>query len=417
MDFFVNELSLHSQFQTVEEFFAAVKTVMKIRLEIQRAGRELYCHRDLAHARVTAELSMPAAIRAMVRDERHAWMQWLTRRGPFWPDRRLHDADEWLEVEDGTIVTDSGVGEAAFRSLHELPAGTITFEGSSWQRTPIIVTWRRADESLAVVDLPNHWQVATVANTLAKLRRPFDSWESLEHHLRRSCENVLFADGFLRMRRYPYVKSVAEGIWMLTSVLNKMSAAIDDDGKRTSAFNELYDTYFIGKAPYFTDESDSNKDEFQNDLTFPHPTKVGEHLFCSWHGKVNAPTNFPPVRIHFTWPVKAKGDLYVAYIGKNARCDDPAPERRSRVILKLRERGDGHWPFASQTIGWFGRRRPTTWRPHAPPSASKLDQPPDVHAANEPPHCFTRAPGVTRALKRSTGSLALQAMPRSNSMR
>jgi hypothetical protein len=316
MDFFVNELSLDGQFQTVDEFFAAVKTVMTIRHEIQRAGRELYCHRDLAHARVTSELRMQLAIQAMVRDERRAWMQWLTRGGPFWADRRLHTAEEWLEVEDGTPITDSGLGEAAFRSLHELPAETVSFEGSPWQRTPITVTWRRADDTVAVVNLQNHWQVASVTNTLAKLPRPFDSWESLEQHLRRVCENVVFADGFLRMRRYPYVKSVAEGIWVLVSVLNKLSAAIDDDGKRTSDFDALYETYFIGRAPYFTDESVSNKDEFCNDLTFPHPTKAGDRIFCSWHGKVNTPTNFPPVRIHFTWPVKTKGDLYVAYIGK-----------------------------------------------------------------------------------------------------
>lgn len=52
----MNELSVHGQFATTNDFFVSVETVMMIRAAIQQAGRELYCHRNLAHAQVTAEL-------------------------------------------------------------------------------------------------------------------------------------------------------------------------------------------------------------------------------------------------------------------------------------------------------------------------------------------------------------------------
>ena len=315
MDFLLNELSLHGQFSICTDFYAAVETLMTIRTAIRRAGRDLYCHRNLANAQVTAEQTMPQAIQNMEHSARQAWILWLTRRGPFWVDQRRHAEDEWLEVEDGTIVTDSGVGETAFCLLHDLPRAAVTIDPSDWLRNPVVVTWRKNDREHLTVDVPNHWTLESVEETLETLPLPFDSWVSLEEHLRNTCDSLIFSDDFMRLDGYPYVMSVGEWIYILVGVLNKLSDGLDDDGKRTEKANELYEVYFKGDAPYFTDESTQNKNNFCQQMTFNDPRSANVTVFCPWHGKVNSPTNFPPIRIHFTWPLEKRGDLFVAYIG------------------------------------------------------------------------------------------------------
>ena len=166
MDFLLNDLSLHGQFNTTNEFHDAVDTVMKIRTAIRRAGRELFCHRNLANAQVTANQTMPQAIQSMEHSARQAWIQWLTKRGPFWVEQRQHAEDEWLEIEDGTIVTDSGVGEAAYCLLHDLPRHTVSFDPSDWLRNPITVTWRKDDHVQTTVEVPNHWTLESVEQAL-----------------------------------------------------------------------------------------------------------------------------------------------------------------------------------------------------------------------------------------------------------
>jgi len=182
-------------------------------------------------------------------------------------------------------------------------------------RNPIHVTWLKADETKIKIDVSNHWTVQTVEQAIADLPNPFDSWRTLEEHCRRSYDHLTFANEFMRLVGFPYVRSIAEGICILLNVLDKLSTGIDEGGKRMLEGETLYQTYFIGGDPYFTDESIPNKRDYKAKLTFPHPTDDKKTLFIPWHGKVNSPTNFPPVRIHFTWPVTSKGELYVAYVG------------------------------------------------------------------------------------------------------
>lgn len=316
MDFLLNDYSLPGQFRAHSEFYEAASTVMQIRACIRNAGRELFCHKALANALITPSMTMPQVIQSMDRDARLVWTQWLTRQGPFWVDQRQHSEDEWLEIEDGTLVTDSGVAEAAYCLLHNVPRQLVSFCPSGWLRTPVQVLWRWTDQLESQVEVPNHWTTDTVEETLASLPLPFHSWESLEQHLRNSCDQLLFADDFLQFHGYLYVKSVAERICMLMQVLNKVSMCFNEAGNRTQEFTEIYETYFMGVAPYFTDESTQNKNDFCRQMKFPHPSESGETVFCPWHGKVNTPKNFPPVRIHFTWPIRSKGELYVPYAGK-----------------------------------------------------------------------------------------------------
>lgn len=312
----MNDLSIHGQFYSPGQFFGSVDTLMAIRQAIRRTGRELFCHRGLKDAQVTADLTMPQAVQGMPTEKKRAWLQWMTKAGPHWEDDRQHSSNDWLDENGDPIFTDRAIGEAAYCKLHGKYREVVSVDPSDWLRTPINVTWRKTEDSTVDIDVQNHWSLNTVATSLGSLPTPFDSWGSLEEHIRHACEMLVLADdAFKPLEGYPYVKSVAEWICSLLDVLNKLNSAFDEDGKRTAEFDLLYETYFTGDAPYFTDESTTNKRDYKSQLTFPHPRAPGDTLFCSWHGKVNSPRNFPPIRIHFTWPPAANADLYVVHVG------------------------------------------------------------------------------------------------------
>lgn len=312
MNFLMNDLSIHGQFSSASEFISSVDTLMGIRHAIRRAGRELFCHRGLKEAQVTAELTMPEAIQAMSPEKRRAWTQWLSRLGPYWMDDRQHGDDEWLEAGDGRIVTDSAVGESAFCRVHGLLRETVSINPSAWLLNPIPVTWRKTDGTEVIVDVPNHWSLDTVATTLENLPSPFDSWASLEQHARRTCDRLTFAQhAFVPLEGQPYAHGAAERIQIRLNILNKMCGCFDSEDNRTREGNRLYTEHFTGEKAWFTDSSVSEKADFRSELTFPHPHKPGEYLFCTWHGKIKS----PQLRIHFSWPIAANLPLYIVYVG------------------------------------------------------------------------------------------------------
>lgn len=311
MDFLLNNLSLAGQFHDLLTFQIAVDTVMAIRQEIDRLGSSLYCHRSLVNALVGPNCVMQQAVRVFPRDKQLAWVRWLNTHGPFWDDLRQHDADDWIEV-NGEPVTDSAVGEAAFCCIQGLPRELVSFNPSDWLFSPVNATWRRDDSPDEAASIPNHWELGTVQKSLAANPPAIDSWVALNTFCRRAYTRLLIAgDAFHPLRGHPFVPAAADQIRVLLNVLNELKGCFDEEGKWTSRGLSLYNTYFVGKAPRFTDSSDPEKNQLRKQLTFPHPEKPGQHLFCPWHGKVRVNV----IRIHFSWPIEADGPLYVVYVG------------------------------------------------------------------------------------------------------
>jgi hypothetical protein len=205
VDFLVNDRSIHGQFNSVADFCGAVERLMEIRREITRVGSELFCHREMANAQVTPHCNMPQAIQGMDREKQRAWIQWLTRFGPYWTDVREHGEDDWLELGDGALVTDTAIGEAAFCLLHNLHRELVSFSPSGWLFDPITVTWQMMGQSPLAVDVRNHWSLETVAQSLAVAPLPFCSWATLEERSRQACNRLTIAkDAFDPLRGHSY---------------------------------------------------------------------------------------------------------------------------------------------------------------------------------------------------------------------
>ena len=306
-----NDLSIHGQFPDVAAFQGAIGRVMAMReLARRRYGRELQCHRNVAHAPVTRDSSMPQAIQGMSKDKRSALMQWLARSGPFWEDHRRHGGGDWLEC-NGEVVTDTAAGEAAYRLFHGIGCGLVSMDPSSWLLSPLPVEWHDSKPTRSI-DVPNYWEAKALTAALDAAPVSLASWSDLEAAARSRCPDLTFSpDCFEPLRGHPFGAGAAQALLSRLTVLHDLKNCFDDRGQRTPEGHETYRKHFTGKKAWFSDSSDSEKADFRRDLTFSHPSDAGETLFCTWHGKVKT----PQLRIHFSWPVHAAEPLYVVYVG------------------------------------------------------------------------------------------------------
>lgn len=312
VEFFFNELSLHGQFNNSSEFAESIDILMQIRASIRRNGANVYCRRDLTSARVTPSLAMPQVINQLPREKRSAWVSWIAQQGPFWQDERRHSDDDWLETEEGAIVTDSSLGELAFRTQCGLDGALVSLSPSHWLRAEISVRYRRNDTELHPIRVANHWSEEAAVAHLAASGPRYSSWATLAAFLTRKCDRLHFAhDAFSPLDGQPFHYGVAERFDVLLTTLNRLKGCFHADGTRTEEGDWLYREHFNHTKAWFTDSSDSEKSEFREELTFPHPERPNDVLFCPMHGKVKT----PQFRVHFTWPCQYDTSLYVVYVG------------------------------------------------------------------------------------------------------
>jgi hypothetical protein len=309
MEVLLNDLSLHGQFASIHAFQDAIQSIMHIRNKMRQFGRELYCHRNVAQTQVTHRLTVLQAVQQFDLNEQRAVMGWLTQHGPFWEDDRCHEPDDYLEYQ-GQVVTDTALGETAYHCFRGGKYHLVSLAPSDWLFSPIPVVWQRDD--VASIDIPNHWEFSTLETALQASSPPIQSWEQLATVMPSRCTNLTFAvDSFESLRGHPFVNSAAQRIIELLVTLDKFKNCFDPQGQRTDEGQRIYQNHFAGEEAWFTDSSNSEKNEFKEKLTFKHPANNTENLFCTWHGKINS----PKMRIHFSWPVSADKPLYVVYIG------------------------------------------------------------------------------------------------------
>ena len=161
--------------------------------------------------------------------------------------------------------------------------------------------------------ITNHWDIATVQACLELNPPRVDSWNDLAARVRQACPRLTFAaDAFKDLEARPFSPGAAGRFRQLLHTLNLYKGCFDEAGDRTAEGDRLYAMHFTGHRAWFSDSSDTEKNDFENQLTFPHPDKPGESLFCTWHGKVNT----PKYRVHFSWPAAANTPLYIVYVGQ-----------------------------------------------------------------------------------------------------
>ncbi len=317
MEFLVNDLSLDAQFSCADDFMAVIGKLMELRRIATQYGRELFCHKNLLQSKATVDMTMFQMVQSLPVDERRSLLQWLTKQGPFWDERRYHAPDDWLEC-DGCIVTDTAVGEAGWCCLNGIDRRLAGFSPSNWEFTPVRVELVSDENTRKHVDVENYWDAAVFRNFLEKAPLPLESWEKLRESAVARFTGLFFAENaFDFLKGHPFSPSAAQRILFILDVLNRIKGCFDEHGERTAEGHKIYRDFFTGKkgnggrGALFADSSEQEKNDFKSALTFGHPENPEDALFCPWHGKIQT----PQLRVHFSWPVRFGEHLYIVYVG------------------------------------------------------------------------------------------------------
>ena len=310
VELLTNDLSIHGQFHDIPTFRIALKRLMTIRNVAKQYQREVYCHRNMASVQVMPDVYMQQAIQGLPIDDQRAVMQWLTRRGPFWEDERKHGPDDYLECK-GEIVTDTAIGEAAYRCFNGTDTSLVSLIPSSWDFSPAVVKWWKSNNEVESVEIVNYREADDLETVLKTVPDQIASWRELADASRARYTQLTFSlDCFNSLEGHPFALYAAQSILSRLEILDRFRTCFDEKGERTTEGHKIYQTHFAGERAWFSDSSDTEKRDFKNDLTFL--LNDGTSLFCPWHGKVNYHI---PLRIHFSWPVTAVDPLHIVYVG------------------------------------------------------------------------------------------------------
>jgi hypothetical protein len=315
MRIYLNELAFDGTFSSRDAVEKCFKGLIGARRRSPALRQALYCSVMLKDRRAYGNELLSTTILTFSRDERLAVLQWLNRFGPFQEMERELEENDFFSFE-GVDVTDQGLGEAARRVLHDQSAavhspasgGRINFE-----RTPLTVVHGLDEEPYGKLHIDNSWTIEGLIKQAEGSQEEPESWGELLRQCRLRFEKLIIGpacDGYLAS--HPYRPAVGRRVVELCRILQSVMDNMHADGSLTSDGEQIRQTHFVGDNSLFSDESDGNKKEFANEMTFPDPSDASKSLTCFWHGKINS----PKYRLHFEWPVKhPRTALKIAYIG------------------------------------------------------------------------------------------------------
>ncbi len=315
MELFVNDLSIRHQFHDSRSFSTAfVQLVKMLRDVAQYANHKVYIHQAIWMDEPIQGIPMQQAFGYIESNEKRAIMSWLSMQ-LYWDsdEIRQHGKDDYLICQK-EIVTDSAVGEAAFRAFHGYECGLVSTAPSEWSYSPVKVTWCLNLEGSEIrnIDIGNWWSAAELKARLRGVLPPIHSWNGLaDVSIDRFTDLTFASNCFEFLKGVPFSKSTSDRILELLGILDRFTRAFNNKGDRTQDGHQIQQEYFAGAKARFSDSSDTEKNRFQQKLTFPHPDNPGEELFCTWHGK----ENHSLIRLHFSWPIKFGCPTYVVYVG------------------------------------------------------------------------------------------------------
>lgn len=312
MAWYVNDLSLCGQYPGAKAFLDELAELMRTRTKVPMLEQQLFCSRTLHTRPVTANLNFREAVKSLPNQiPVPLVLAWLSKNGPFWEDDREFNEDDYFEY-DGQDVTNCGIGEAARRLLIGLQASSYSFARGGFDFSPINILHGLPESPLDTVSVSNLWDTNTLCKqALASIPVPTNWLQMLEQAQGRFDKLILSSNSIDKLRGQPFSQYVVERVFILLDVLQRFMDFRHDDGSYSDGNHELIAQHFTGKKAWFTDESQMNKQEFFEEMSFPDPEHDGNKVFCSWHGKIKT----PQYRIHFEWPVEARSKLRIFYIG------------------------------------------------------------------------------------------------------
>jgi hypothetical protein len=299
-----NDASLHGQFSSCDSFKESLKKLWEIRNILVSAGLHLRVCRGVRQKKVTPSESFDDFLGAIPKELRARLLLWLDREGPFWDDDRRHSDAEYLEC-CGEVVTDTGVGEAAYLQAEGMTTWLFSLDPSKFLFDPLAVQWLGRQDGDLSISIPNGWDVDHAQSCVTALEKPFTTWGELLAWAKRDCSNLLLSPEIESHLPAQFFPNVAKRSKVLLGILDKL-VGLMKSGNDAEA-QRIRNEWMQGERARFSPSSESELSDFASELTFRHPVTT-----CSWHGKIQT----PQFRIHYEWPIpEGEERLFVAYIG------------------------------------------------------------------------------------------------------
>jgi hypothetical protein len=315
MDCFIHDLSLNRQYQSPEKFLSDIEALLRLRQQYPVVQSNLYCIRTISERPVTATQNLRDIARGADRNLRQQILDWLGKKGPFWDEDRANHADDYFECASQD-VTDQGAGEAARRKLKGVNASTYSFGGGGFDYSPLSVQHGLVENPLGHYAIPNFWQLPQLQAALHNALPKPTNWAQTIAQAQQCFPDLYFVDYLLpRLQRETFSVYLAERIFELLGTLQMFMDSRNENGTYSTKNDEIIANHFSGSKAWFTDESISNKQHYESQLSFnvPQNPDTNTKLLCPWHGKIKT----PQFRIHFSpWPLKLEDKkINIVYIG------------------------------------------------------------------------------------------------------
>lgn len=306
MEFFFNELSIHNQFQSEDDFKAAVSQFRSCRDDITAAGFKFYLHRNLLNRPALGTSFRKGIQRCFTSQQVRALMNWFSKDGYFLPDDAYAEMNDCFTCrfqgnngKENRDVSDSGLAECVFRKMNESAVRSVSLEASEYNWSPVTVTL----EGYGETDVINYFTQHLLVTCLDDLQSVISSWSVLLDRIEQLSEVSVESYVLDRLTANPFSENVANGLYVCARVLSDMATAVSLD-----EFNELFTNYCTGENARFSDSSKNEREKFKSDLSFDVD---GEKSLCPYHGKVK----IQQYRLHLAERPAFERPARVVYIG------------------------------------------------------------------------------------------------------
>jgi hypothetical protein len=317
MRWYVNDVSLQGQFANGDVLESLFRQLIAERARSDRLRVGFYLTRLLPERPVNLTVKLRTMLlSSRSRDFRGAALSWLDRNGPFVDDDRAAEMDDYFEFEN-LDVTDTALGEAARRQKRNEPVSTFSFVGGEkdFAKSPLVIEQGLAEHRQGIYPLNNLWTIDDLRKSVLDAGPSVTSWRMLVESARERFPYLILPDYIYTnsaLSKEAFDFAVRDRALELLSILNEY--VMDRGPNREDGPHARYiiEQFFTGERARFSGESTTNKQQFERELSFVHPTTPGAHIFAHWHGKISR--RF--FRLHFEWPLsKGSSRLAICYLG------------------------------------------------------------------------------------------------------
>lgn len=310
----INDLSIARQgetdFSVLKEQLLEVVGIVNLN---KKARSMIRCSRVTVNQTLSEGVTLIEFVSRFSRDDRNRVLSWLNNAGPFWDDSRTEVDFDYFTFND-LDVTDQGLGELGRMHSTGVVSAAFSFQGASaGLYAPALMVFHGIDEIVVGrYDVPNFWDANAVAGFIDQVDySELDGWNKMISMASDLFDGLrIHDDATAELLCTPFVKCAAKKILFLLELLNEVVKNTDDNGSRNEKAQRIIRNHFIGDNADFSDESERNKRDFRENLTFAGAE--GCKVFAPWHGKVNN----PKIRVHFGWPLSQTDKvIHIYYIG------------------------------------------------------------------------------------------------------